>query len=47
MVNKLGMTKEQEQRFLDPIIKYMKENPHLFKESPKESKIKTQKEVLK
>ncbi|EJR70916.1 hypothetical protein AAHB47_31105 [Bacillus wiedmannii] len=47
MVNKLRMTREQTQRFCDPIIKFMKENPHLFKVAPKENKTKNQKEVPK
>ncbi|MEC3018473.1 hypothetical protein P9Z80_14385 [Bacillus cereus] len=42
MVNRLGMTEEQQQRFLAPIIKYIKENPHLFKEDLKESATTTQ-----
>lgn len=33
MVNKLGMTKEQQQRFFEPIIKFIKKNPNLFKET--------------
>ncbi|MEK4100146.1 hypothetical protein [Bacillus sp. FSL E2-0195] len=33
MVNKLGMTKEQEQQFLAPIIKFIRKNPHLFGET--------------
>ncbi|MGY3419138.1 hypothetical protein ACVWY4_005367 [Bacillus mycoides] len=28
---KLELTKEQSQRFLNPIIKFIKKNPHLFK----------------
>lgn len=31
MVNKLGMTAEQERRFLAPIIKFIQNNPNLFK----------------
>lgn len=31
MSNKLGMTAEQEQRFLAPIIKFIQQNPNLFK----------------
>ena len=31
MVNKLGMTQEQQQLFLEPIIKFMQRNPNLFK----------------
>lgn len=31
MANKLGMTAEQEQRFLAPIIKFIQQNPNLFK----------------
>ncbi|PFK01349.1 hypothetical protein COI97_15905 [Bacillus cereus] len=31
MANKLGMTAEQEQRFLAPIIKFIQNNPNLFK----------------
>ncbi|MDA2153057.1 hypothetical protein P4I85_29235 [Bacillus cereus] len=33
MVNELGMTLEQQQRFLDPIIKFIIKNPDLFKET--------------
>ncbi|MCU4864116.1 hypothetical protein OB981_29345 [Bacillus cereus] len=49
MVNKLGMTKEQQQRFLAPIIKYMLKNPHLFNLAQKQSisKTKYQKESSK
>ncbi|MEB8650001.1 hypothetical protein P9027_32270 [Bacillus thuringiensis] len=45
MVNKLGMTEEQEQRFFDPIIKFIKKNPHLFDLVPKQSNSKTQEQT--
>ncbi len=47
MVKKLHMTREQTQRFCDPIIKFMKKNPHLFREDSKENKTKKQRETPK
>ncbi|EJP80956.1 hypothetical protein P9133_01110 [Bacillus thuringiensis] len=45
MVNGLGMTLEQQQRFFDPIIKFIKENPHLFDLVPKQSNSRTQEQT--
>ncbi|MCU5281488.1 hypothetical protein [Bacillus thuringiensis] len=48
MVNKLRMTREQTQRFLNPIIKFIKENPDLVKEvlPLQKNDTKTQKQSL-